>query len=169
MFDDQQTLTMLTVFSGLVALAIIVLAGCVVAICLEIRRLSARANEFMDRWQPVADSAEQTIEEFSAQSGQLLSRLNEIAALLHKQTLQADSLINDLVATSQRSVEDVDRTVQKALATIHSTVEAFDQAVRLPSQKLKAIVAGLSAALRHLAAGRAKDPGRISTDEEMFI
>ena len=169
MIDDQQTLTMLTVFCGLVALAIVVLTACVVAICLEIRRLSARANKFMDRWQPLAASAEQAMDEFSTQSGQLLSRLNEIAALLHKQALQADSLIDDMVATSQRSVQDVDRTVQKALATIHSTVESFDQAVRLPSQKLKAIVAGLSAALRHLAAGRAKDPGRISTDEEMFI
>ena len=169
MIDDQQTLTMLTVFSGVAALAIVILAVCVIAICLEMRKLSSRANEFMDRWQPVADSAEQTIEEFSAQSGQLLARLNEVAALLHKQALQADSLIDDLVATSQRSVKDVDMTVQKALATIQSTVESFDQAVRLPSQKLKAIVAGLSAALRHLAAGRAKDPGRISTDEEMFI
>ncbi len=169
MIDEQQVLTMLTVFSGLVALAIVLLVACAVAIWLEIRRLSERANQFMDRWQPVADSVEQSVEEISGQSGQLLSKLNEVAALLHKQALQADSLIDDLVATSQRTVSDMDRTLKKALETIQSTVESFDQAVRLPSQKLKAIAAGLTAAMRFLAAGRAKEPGRISTDEEMFI
>ena len=167
--DDVQLMTILVACVALIAVAMVIIMVCAVAAFLNLRKVSARAVRFLDHWEPVAESAQQAVTEFTEQSGELLARLNQLSAVLHKQVLQLDTGIARVVETAQRNVEEVDRTVRGILKSVESTTETLDQAVHLPSKKMRAMAAGLSAAMRRLGQARAKDPGRISTDEEMFI
>lgn len=167
--DDGQLMTILVVFVGLIALAMVTIMVCAVAVLVNIRRVTDRATRFLDRWEPVAESAQQAVTEFTEQSGELLARLNQVSAMLHKQVLQVDSGIAHIVETAQRNVEDVDRTVRAILKAVESTTKSLDHAVHLPSKKLRAVAEGLRAGMRRIGQARTKDPRGVSADEEMFI
>ena len=169
MIEGEQIPTILAVCAMIATFAIVLLAVCAVAVLLSVRKANARLMEFVDRWQPVAESAQQTVADFAEHSGELLSRLNQLTAVLHKQTLQLDSMLSRLLATAQGNVEGADATVRKTLEAVNSTVEALEQSVQVPKKKLRALAAGMSAAMQRLSKGQPEDPGRISTDEEMFI
>lgn len=125
--------------------------------------------EFFDEWQPVAAEATETVRNFAEQSGELLSRLNSLTANLQKQSMQVEASLASLAEVAQRNAESVDATVQTTLERFNAATDTFNQAVRVPATQLRAIGAGLSAAMRNLASGRQRDPARISADEEMFL
>lgn len=125
--------------------------------------------EFFDEWQPVAAEAKETVRNFAEQSGELLSRLNSLTANLQKQSMQVEASLASLAEVAQRNAESVDATVQTTLERFNAATDTFNQAVRVPATQLRAIGAGLSAAMRNLASGRQRDPARISADEEMFL
>ena len=100
MIEGEQIPTILAVCAMIATFAIVLLAVCAVAVLLSVRKANARLMEFVDRWQPVAESAQQTVADFAEHSGELLSRLNQLTAVLHKQTLQLDSMLSRLLATA---------------------------------------------------------------------
>ena len=169
MSETQNLPALVAVFMGFAALALVVVVGLAFSVWRSVRDLSTRAAEFFDHWQPVAKTTQQSIEEFSGQSGELLTRLNRVSALLEKQALQADSVIGDFGEMAQRNIASVDSTLQATLERVNAATAALEQAVKLPANKVRAVAAGIVAALRHLSQGRQQEPGRISTDEEMFI
>jgi len=167
--DAQPLVLAIAVFAGVVAAAMVAVACCAYGAWKVVRRIEARSAEFLDEWQPVAAEARETVRNFAEQSGELLSRLNSLTANLHKQSMQVEGSLANLTAIAQRNAESVDATVQTTLERFNAATEAFNQAVRLPATQLRAIGAGLSAAMRNLASGRERDPARISADEEMFL
>ncbi len=169
MSETQQFLAIMAVFTGLVAVTLVAIACLAFSMWRSLRNLNVRAEEFFDHWQPVAKTTQQAVEEFAEQSGELLSRLNRVSALLEKQALQADSVIGDFAQAAQRNIANVDSTLQATLERVNAATAALEQAVHLAATKVRAVAAGVVAALRHFSQGRQQEPGRISTDEEMFI
>jgi predicted PurR-regulated permease PerM len=169
MSETQQFLALMAVFTGLVAMTLVVVACLAFSVWRSLRNLNSRATEFLDHWQPVATSTQESVEEFAEQSGELLSRLNRLSALLEKQALQADTVIEDFAQAAQRNIAHVDSTLQATLERVNAATAALEQAVQLPATKVRALAAGVAAALRHLSQSRQQEPDRISTDEEMFI
>lgn len=167
--SETQLLFVIAASTVVIAVALVVIAAFAYASMRAVKEIEERTGEFLDTWQPVAAETRQTVKDFSEQSGELLTRLNSLSALLHKQALQADSLVSNLAETAHRNIEEVDAAVRGTVGRINSAVEALDKAVRVPATKLRAVAAGISAALRELSGGRPRSPDRISTDEEMFI
>ena len=168
----SETQIMMAAALGLMAVtaaAAVAAAWSVHEILKAVRRLDERAREFCDAWQPVASETSEAVKDFSEQSGELLSRLNGLSALLHKQALQADAMVQKVATAANRNIESVDETVQGTLDRIKSASESLERAVKLPAVQMKALAAGIRAALRELSFRGRKDTGRVSTDEEMFI
>lgn len=166
---EELLLTLLAFFAGLAAVSLAVVTCLAYSMWRTVRSLNERATEFMNRWQPVAETTEQAVTEFSEQSGELLVRLNTLSALLHKQALKADSLLGNVVEAAQRNIEHVDSTLRKTLERIEAVSAAFEQAVRVPATQARAAAAGISAAWRHYTHARLRDPRRVAADEELFI
>lgn len=167
--DAQPLMLAIAAFAGVVAVAMAAMACCAYGAWKAIRRAEARSAEFFDEWQPVAAEAQETVRNFAEQSGELLSRLNSLTANLQKQSMQVEASLASLAEVAQRNAESVDATVQATLERFNAATDTFNQAVRVPATQLRAIGAGLSAAMRNLASGRQRDPARISADEEMFL
>ena len=167
--DAQALMLAIAAFAGVIAVAMVAVACCAYGAWKVVRRIETRSAEFLDEWQPVAAETRETVSNFAEQSGELLSRLNSLTANLQKQSMQVESSLADLAAIAQRNAESVDATVQATLQRFNSATEAIDHAVRVPATQLRALGAGLSAAMRNLASGRQRDPARISADEEMFL
>lgn len=167
--SETQLLAVIATLIGVIAIALIAIAVFAYASMRAAKELGERSGEFFDTWQPLAAETRQTVTHFAEQSGELLTRLNSLTAVLHKQALQADSVVNGLAEAAHRNIEEVDSAVRDTLERITSAVEALDRAVTVPAAKLRAVAAGISAAFRELTRGRRMSPERISTDEEMFI
>ena len=133
------------------------------------RRVESRSAEFFEEWQLVAAEARQAVRDFSERSGELLERLNGLAASLHKQSLHVETSLTGLADIAKRNAESVDAAVQATVERFNAATQALNQALRAPANQLRAIGAGLSAAMRTLAGSRGRDPARISADEEMFL
>ena len=167
--DAQPLMLAIAAFTGLVAVAMVAIACCAYGAWKVARRVEARSAEFFDEWQPVAAEAKETVRNVAEQSGELLARLNSLTANLQKQSMQVEASLASLAEIAQRNAESVDATVQGTLERFNAATETLNQAVRVPATQLRAIGAGLSAAMRNLASGRQRDPARISADEEMFL
>lgn len=168
----DETQFLLRVIAGLAAvatIAVVVRTVCAVGLVRSARRLEERANEFFDTWEPLAAQARVAVTDFAEQSGELLSRLNALSALLHKQALQADSLIKSVATSADENIDEVRAGVQRTLDRIDAASEALERSVTAPVTQLRAMAAGIMAAVREFTAGRRASPDRISTDEEMFI
>ena len=167
--DAQPLMLAIAVFAGVIAIAMVALVYGAYGAWKAVRRMETRSAEFLDEWQPVAAEASETVRNFAEQSGELLSRLNSLTASLQKQSMQIEGSLANLASIAQRNAESVDATVQTTLERFNAATDALNQAVRVPATQLRAIGAGLSAAMRNLASGRERDPARISADEEMFL
>ena len=167
--NETQLLQVIATSGGIVAISMVVIAWCAVSARESFRNLEERVNQFCDRWEPVAEETSSAVKEFVEQSGELLSRLNSLSASLQKQALQADSLLTELVTTAQSNLKEADKAFRSTIDRFNAVSEALERAVKMPVTKLRALMDGISAALRHLARGRRPSPERISTDEEMFI
>lgn len=167
--SETQLLGVIAAGVGVIALAMVVIAIVSFASLRRVRVLQERASEFFDVWQPFAAEARVAVRDFSQQSGELLSRLNSLTALLQEQAEQADSLVKELTSSAHRNVSEIDAAVKGIVDRINGLLEALDRAVRVPATKIRALGAGLGAAFRELSRSRTTSPDRISTDEEMFI
>ncbi len=168
--DEIQLLVRVMAGLAVVATAVlIVLAYSVLGVMKSARRLEERVNRLLDTWEPVAAETRAAVADFTEQSGELLSRLNALSALLHKQALRADSLMNSLATSAERNIDEVQSAVSNTLGRVNAAADSLDRAVRAPIAQLRGLAAGIAAALRQFNRGRATSPERISTDEEMFI
>ncbi len=169
MTETDTLLTVIAVLALVIAAVMMVIAWSAYTTAHTVRRLERRANEFFDAWQPAAGELRQSVQDFTEQSGELLSRLNGLSALLHKQALKSESAVQKVAEAASRNVEEVDAAVRAVLARIRAATEALERAVRVPVTKVRAVAVGLREGVRQYSRGASRDPGRVSTDEEMFI
>lgn len=156
--DTQLLLTITTVFTGTAAVALTVAMIAAIGIWRSVNALRRRAVRFMDEWEPVAKSSQETLVELQRQSSQVLTTVGELA-----ETARGFS------ETAQRNAARVDETVRKTMDRVDNATAAVEQAIRAPADQFKALGAGLNAAIRQLLRGRRRDIDRIASDEEMFI
>ncbi len=168
----DETQFLMRVIAGLAvvtAVSVTILAIAAVNLMRVSRRLEGRATEFLDSWEPLAAQGSAAISDFSTQSGELISRLNALSALLHKQALRMDSTVHRLAATAERNIDDIEATRKAILHNLREIARTLDRTVRVPLIQIRALSAGIGAAARHWSRGRRRSPDRFSTDEEMFI
>lgn len=156
--DTQLLLTITTVFTGTAAVALTVAMIAAIGIWRSVNALRRRVVRFMDEWEPVAKSSQETLVELQRQSSQVLTTVGELA-----ETARGFS------ETAQRNAARVDETVRKTMDRVDNATAAVEQAIRAPADQFKALGAGLNAAIRQLLRGRRRDIDRIASDEEMFI
>ena len=157
--DTQFLLTVMAVFTGVSAVALTVAMVAAIGVWRSVKALRERTASFMDQWEPVAKSSQETLAELQRQSSEVLAKVGELA-----ETAQ------DLSQTAQRNIARVDETVRKTMDRVDNATAAVEQTIRAPADQLRAVSAGLNAALRQLLKGKRRDIDRIpSSDEEMFI
>ncbi len=163
--DTQLLLTVTTVFTGTAAVALTVAMIAAIGIWRSVNALRRRAVRFMDEWEPVAKSSQETLVELQRQSNQVLTTVGELAETARSFTETARGFSE----TAQRNAARVDETVRKTMDRVDNATAAVEQAIRAPADQFKALGAGLNAAVRQLLRGRRRDIDRIASDEEMFI
>ena len=162
-------LRIMAVFTGIAAVALVIQMLYLFGMYRSIKTLRERATAFMDRWEPLADQAQKTLEQVRGQSDQLLKKVDGLADQSKSQLDKVDSLLTDVSHTTRLQLERIDRAIADTVDRVHHTTEALQKTVLVPVQQARGVAAALSAIVGSLNARRRPTVDRATLDEEMFI
>ena len=168
---ENQDLLLITmaVLTGVAAVALVIQMAFLFGIYRSIKAVEQRSATFMDRWEPVADSSLQLLEQLRQQSNEILTNVGEVAERTRNQVQKMDSLLTDVSDRAKSQMDRVDRTVEGALERVHETAAALQGTLLTPVRQLRALAVAVSAIFEHLFGSRRPTVDRATLDEEMFI
>jgi ABC-type transporter Mla subunit MlaD len=169
---DRELLLLYTMaaFTGVAALSLVAMAGMVFGMYRSSKLLRTRATSFMDKLEPLAESARQTLDDTRGQTKAILADVKEVTASARKQMATLESLLEDLSLTARVQAERVDGGVETTVRRVNETTELVQKTIMAPIRQLRGVASGLTAVLEHLSgASRRPTPDRATSDEELFI
>ncbi len=167
--DTELLLKIMAVFTGVAALSLVIIVLAAIGVWRSINTLNARAASFMDEWQPLAESSRETLADLRQQSSEVLAKVGDLATTTQDQVGKVESLVTQLSETAQNNISRVDETIRKTMERVDSTTAAVEQTIKVPADQLRAVGAGLNAAVQQLLKRKPRPIDRVAADEEMFI
>ncbi len=169
MQNETQLLQIMTIFTGVAAVALVIQMAALVGVWFSIKKARERVSEFLDRCEPLADTAQKTLDDVRRESNEILKQVREITTLAKTQVEKADQTLEEISKTTQLQAQRVDQTIQALLERVQESAAALQQAVLAPIKQIRAVGMGIAAMIDALS-GRGPAPvDRATQDEEMFI
>lgn len=169
MENEILLLQIMAVFTGVAAIALVMQMVFLFRINQTAKRLKERADSFMDRWEPLAETSQQMLRDIRGQSAEVLTKMNDLADSTKGAMEKADTILGDLSTTTKKQLERMDRTVEGALTRLEETGVVVHRTMMVPVRKARAMAAAMGAVVDTLVAGRSSRVDRATLDEEMFI
>jgi methyl-accepting chemotaxis protein len=170
MYRELLLLYTMAAFTGVAAISLVAMAGMVFGMYRSSKLMRERVTSFMDKVEPLADSARQTLDETREQTKGILADVKELTASGRKQMAAVESLLDDLSQTARLQAERVDGGVEMTLRRVNETTEIVQKTILEPIRQIRGVVSAVTAVLEHLSgASRRPTPDRATSDEEMFI
>lgn len=166
---DLLLLYIMAVFTGVAAIALVMQMLYLFGMYRSIKQLRERATSFMDRWEPLADQAQKTLEQVRGQSDQILKKVEGLADQSKMQLDKVDTLLTDVSQTTRLQLERIDRAIADTVDRVHDTTEAVQKTVLVPVRQVRAVAAAFGAIVGSLNARRRPTVDQATLDEEMFI
>ncbi len=168
--------TLLTVFIGVVAVAVLLQALAYVGIYRSLRRIADRSesvsrelmahvNLLSDKTDSVVAVLKGTIEETQA----IRSNVTEICRVVRDRIVHIDAFLQEATDSGRLQIARIQDTVDTATRRVEDTVEILHSTVLKPVSEISALVNGFKVGL-DVFLRRKKGPARRPfQDEEMFI
>lgn len=166
---DLLLLYIMAVFTGVAAVALVIQMLFLFGMYRSMKMLRERATAFMDRWEPLADQAQKTLEQVRAQSDQILKKVEGLADQSKAQLDKVDALLSDVSQATRAQLERIDRAMAETVERVHQTTDALQKTVLVPVRQIRAVAAALGAVLGSLNSRRRPTVDQATLDEEMFI
>jgi hypothetical protein len=174
---DQQTL--LTIFIGFTALAVVIQMGILAAMFVSMKKTSARVEALVDelnrRGLPVLDAVHTILVESRVNVGNITSNLAIATSDIKKQVAHMNEVLDDVVDRARLQVIRGDEIVGRTLDKVEETTEMVHSTVLSPVRRLSALMEGVSAGLEYFFSRRRdrrpspREGVRAEQEEEMFI
>ena len=166
---EQNLLIIMTVFTGIAAIALLGQAVALVGVWRASKAMQQRTTVFMDRWEPVADASLKTMEQVRKESGELFKQAQEAVATAKGQIEKADVTLDEITNGAKVQIERVERTIDSVTQRVDDTVAEVQKTIVVPLRQIRAFAAGLGAVGDALMGRRRASVDRATLDEEMFI
>jgi ABC-type transporter Mla subunit MlaD len=153
----EQT-TGLTIVLLLVAVAVLIQAGTMIAIWSGLRKMSGRVEAARDNFKQKFDPRVQSVTEILTNAREPLraitTNLAEISKMLRERTGDADRMVARLVDKSRTQFIRTDRMVSDLAQEVETTSDAVQRGVLAPIQEVSAITKGMQAGLEFVFSRR---------------
>lgn len=162
----------MAVFTGVAAIALILMLGMLFGMYRAMNELKGRTTVFLDRWEPMADTAQSTVKELREKTMPILNDVKRLTEKGQVQMEKIDGILADLQSSTKLQLARVDKSVQTNIDRIEETADLVQKTVLQPVKQIRAVAAGVDAALRQLSGFRRRrrpTPDQATLDEEMFI
>jgi len=166
--------TLLVIFVGLTAFALLVQAIVVLAFFLAIRKhigkVQADIQELRTAATPILHKSREILDRLSPKIDSVATDMAGLARDLREQGIQVQATVGDILDRVQRQSSRVDSMFTSAVDGVEHASTVVVDSVSKPVRQASAMVAAAKAFLNVLATGRrSARPARIATDQDMFV
>jgi hypothetical protein len=165
----------LSIFTGLVALALLLQGIALLAISRKIRDLSARLDAVSTKLTKQVDalSAQATsfmvvVKDTAEKVHAVQDHVAAITQIVHGRVVEMDAFINEATDAARLQIARLQDVIETTTRRIDETIDTLQTAIIMPITEAQAIVRGVRIGLDVLFRRR-KPSGRSHDDEEMFI
>lgn len=168
----QWFLVIVTIGVVVMALAMLVQLGLMLAMYLMFRGLNDKIHVLLDRQvQPILSTARNIVDDARKQLEQLARALEQFSEAARHQMVKIDQVVTEATDRARLQIIRADQVVADTLNRVEQTTEYIQRSVIRPMRELQAVVQGIAGAIGYLAGrrGRRNSPERVTQDEELFI
>jgi len=166
----------LTIFTGVVALALLLQSLAFIGLYRSVRNLSARVDAMSkDLMRDVSALTEEvsqalaTIKSVAEGVQALKEKISSTSDIIHKRVVDVDSFLRQLTDAGRLEIARIQDVVDTASRQIEDTLELLHRSVVIPVKEVTAIILGVKAGLNFLLRRPTSPSGASHLDEEMFI
>jgi hypothetical protein len=164
---DQQTV--LTVFVGICALAMIIQMITLIILAVISKRMQDKITVVLPQVESILAISKQTLQEVKKEVGEIGTRTNSILDITKGQFIKIDELLSDISVRARVQMERAEMVLDDTMSRTQKTVAIVQSGVIAPIREIHGLIEGLRAAIAHLAKGRRPTVDHATSDEEMFI
>jgi hypothetical protein len=166
--DQQQLLTVMTVFVIVAALALIIQAAMLAGMYKATRAMQENVQRLMPKVEGLLVTSRQTIEDSRQQIADITAKTSEILDITRKQVDRVDEILEDAAARARVQLDRAEVILDDAMSRAQRTVAVVEGGIVRPIQQIQGVAAGIKTAITFLMRGR-PNPADAHADEEMFI
>jgi uncharacterized protein YoxC len=167
--------TVLTIFTGIVALGFLLQGIALLTIARKLRDLSARLDAVSTKLTKQVDSLAAQADGFLAvvkSTAEKIEAVQEnvsaISRVVHHRVLEVDAFLSEATDAARLQIAKLQDVIDTTSRRIDSTIDSLQNAVVTPIAEFQAIIRGIRTGLDVLF-GRRRISDRSQHDEEMFI
>jgi len=166
--------TLITVFVGLTALAIVIQMAVLIAIFVASRKsgkqLESISKEMRETVLPVVSEARSLLAETSPKLRDTIANVSATSTIVREQAERVSVALNDFVDRARQHAVRADQMTTRALDRVEETAAAIDHAVSTPKRKFSALLTGVMAGVGEFTGSRKLQHQKNAVPrEEMFI
>jgi hypothetical protein len=169
-------LTVLTVFTGVVALVLLIHGIALLAIYRRIRDLSARIEDLssnlmkqVDSLAVKADSFLSVVKTTAEKVHMMQENVAAITAVVHHRIIEVDAFLTEATEVGRLQIAKFQDVIDTTSRRIEETINTLQGTVLMPIAEIQALIRGVRTGLDVLFGRRRSAAGRLHNDEEMFI
>lgn len=165
----------LTIFVALTAVAMITMAGVLVAAARVLTRMAQNAEKMQGTFEtdikPVIRDVGELIKMTRESSVRILNNLAATSDLLRARAQTADALAAEVIERARAEVIRADQFITGSLEMMARVTEATERGVMVPLREITALVAGVRQGLAFFFGRRRAAPARegARVEEQLFI
>ena len=163
---DQSTLTVLTAFVVVTAIAVVIQMGVLVALFVSVKKTSAQMSATLE-------AANSVLTDSRGRLTETVANVAAISSTLRSQVDRFDSTFGEAMDRTRRQVIRADDMVSRTLDHVEETTEVLHEGVIAPVRRVAGLVQGLTVGIETFLKLTRKAPHRehapVSQDEELFI
>jgi len=161
--------TLLTIFVGLAALAMLIQAGTLLGLLIVARKIQEKVSTLTGPIAGIIDTSKRTLQTVEGHIDRIGSSSTAILDTTKQQLVKVDSLINDASTRAKVQMERAEMVLDDTMGRVQQTVSFVQSGVVRPVREVQGIVTGIRTALTHLGRGGRSTVDHATADEEMFI
>ncbi|MBV9669511.1 MAG: hypothetical protein JOZ43_01020 [Acidobacteriales bacterium] len=140
----------LTIFIGLVAVAILIQAGVLLGMFLAVRKMQSSFEALQKRALPIIDQGKEVAIDLAPKVRQISTDALRISVLAREQAEEVAQTARTINLRTRAHVARADEVLNSTLSRVEKTTENVQTKVMTPVRKFNAVVAGISAAMDSL-------------------
>ena len=166
--DQQQLLTVMTVFVFVAAVALVIQAGMLFGMYKASRALQENVQRLTPKVEGLLDISRKTVDESRKQIADITAKTGEILDITRRQVDRVDEILEDAAARARVQLDRAEVVLDDAMERAQRTVAMVEGGIVKPIQQIQGVAAGIRTAITFLMRGR-PNPADAHADEEMFI
>jgi hypothetical protein len=171
--DDK---TLLMIFSGILAVAVLMQSIVFLLIYKSIRQLTVRIDnmgiDLLRNVETVSEKVNEgltTVRNVAEDLKQITSKLTGTAEIVHKRVKEVDAFLAEATSTARLEILRIQDTVHDASRRIQETIDLLRNGIQAPLNEINAFTRAIRVAMDVLFRRRRGPSGASALDEEMFI